>query len=473
MYLNHIRGSGNANGNTGRNHNTVAGMNQASILRRLDGHADELIGRMGIIHQQGSHAAVNVHLAACRFIQYAGNNGGIRTETAQQTGSFTALGCRNDGRSTDIRSRGAGRMADSGADGQAGRIHADMVAQGFIVGIALGGFGNHCHSFQGLYRILACGSFAGQHNGTGAVINGVGNVGNFCTGGAGVHYHGIQHLGCRDADFAHLHGMVNQVLLDGRDFGIVNFNAHIAAGNHNAIGNAQDLINIINAFLVLNFGNDADIGIMLIQQVADIHNILCAAGKTGGDQVIPLFNTKQDIIAVTLAHIRHGQVHTGNVDTLLRLDHTIIFHGADDIRIGNAFDAQGNQAIIQHNAATNTDIMRQVLVSDGADFLRALNIAGGQDEFLPSGQLLLAVLEFAQADLRAFGIQHCRNGNVKLFTQCAQLIQTAFVFRVIAMRKIEACNIHPVFQQLAQNAGLVGRRPQSTYNFSFAHKYPS
>ena len=160
-------------------------MNQASILRRLDGHADELIGRMGIIHQQGSHAAVNVHLAACRFIQYAGNNGGIRTETAQQTGSFTALGCRNDGRSTDIRSRGAGRMADSGADGQAGRIHADMVAQGFIVGIALGGFGNHCHGFQGLYWILACGSFAGQHNGTGAVINGVGNVGNFCTGGAG------------------------------------------------------------------------------------------------------------------------------------------------------------------------------------------------------------------------------------------------------------------------------------------------
>jgi len=140
--------------------------------------------------------------------------------------------------------------------------------------------------------------------------------------------------------------MVNQVLLDGRDFGIVNFNAHIAAGNHNAIGNAQDLINIINAFLVLNFGNDADIGIMLIQQVAYIHNILCAAGKTGGDQVIPLFNTKQDIIAVTLAHIRHGQVHTGNVDTLLSLDHTIIFHGADDIRIGNAFDAQGNQAII-------------------------------------------------------------------------------------------------------------------------------
>ena len=57
------------------------------------------------------------------------------------------------------------------------------------------------------------------------------------------------------------------------------------------------------------------------------------------------------------------------------------------------------------------------------------------------------------ADLRAFGIQHCRNGNVKLFAQCAQLIQTAFVFRVIAMRKIEACNIHPVFQQLAQNAG--------------------
>lgn len=32
---------------------------------------------------------------------------------------------------------------------------------------------------------------------------------------------------------------------------------------------------------------------------------------------------------------------------------SIIFHGADDIRIGNAFDAQGNQAIIQHKKGVN------------------------------------------------------------------------------------------------------------------------
>ena len=140
---------------------------------------------------------------------------------------------------------------------------------------------------------------------------------------------------------------------------------------------------------------------------------------------------------------------------------------------GNTRLVHGEHGILMQDGRAHIGQFTQLLVSDGADFLRALNIAGGQDEFLPSGQLLLAVLEFAQADLRAFGIQHCRNGNVKLLAQCAQLIQTAFVFRVIAMRKIEACNIHPVFQQLAQNAGLVGRRPQSTYNFSFAHKYPS
>ena len=54
------------------------------------------------------------------------------------------------------------------------------------------------HHGDGLNRILAHGRLAGEHDGVGAVVDGVGHVGDFGARGARVFDHRLQHLRRRD-----------------------------------------------------------------------------------------------------------------------------------------------------------------------------------------------------------------------------------------------------------------------------------
>ena len=60
------------------------------------------------------------------------------------------------------------------------------------------------------------------------------------------------------------------------------------------------------------------------------------------------------------------------------------------------------------------DVVGQLLVGDGADLVRTLDIAGGQGELLAGRQLLDAVLELAQTNFGTFGVQHGGDRQVKL-----------------------------------------------------------
>ena len=93
------------------------------------------------------------------------------------------------------------------------------------------------------------------------------------------------------------------MFLNRRDFGKINFDAHVAAGHHDAVGYTKDFLNVIDALLIFNLCDDFDIGVVLVQQVADFQNIGRAAGKAGRDDVKPLLNAKQDVLLVALAHI--------------------------------------------------------------------------------------------------------------------------------------------------------------------------
>ena len=364
-------------------------------------------------------------------------------------------------------------MADGSADVQAAVVRTGVVDQTVKAGVCLGGFGNRSHGLQRLDGVLARGGFTGEHDRAGTVVDGVGHIGDLGTGRAGVDDHGIQHLGSGNANLTGAHGAVDQVLLDGRDLGKVDLNAHIAAGNHDAVGHGQNLVNVVDALLVLDLRNDADLGVVLVQNVADIHNVLRVAGKAGGDQVKALLDTKQNIARVALAHIRHGQMHAGNVDALLGLDDAVIADRADNVCVADLVNAQLDQTVVQHDPATGLDVVGQLLVSDGADFVRALYAAGGQGELLAGGQLLHTVLELTQTNLGTLGVQHTGNGQIQFLGKGTHLVKAALMLLIVAVGKVETGNIHAIFHQLTQDPRLIGRRTHRADNFRFAHKtYP-
>ena len=130
--------------------------------------------------------------------------------------------------------------------------------QRFIIDIGFRAFRNPGHSAHSLYGIFTSGRFTRQHNGAGPVVNGVGYVGRFSAGGAGVVHHGIQHLcGCYHL-LAGSTGLINQFFLDNRDFFQRNFNTQVTAGYHDPIGGLQNGIDVFYALCVFNFGNNTN-----------------------------------------------------------------------------------------------------------------------------------------------------------------------------------------------------------------------
>ena len=187
-----------------------------------------------------------------------------------------------------------------------------------VVDALLGLFGDAHHGLQGLYRVLARGGLAGEHDAAGAVVNGVGHVGGLGPGGTGVLHHGVQHLGGGDHLLARQIRLLDQFLLQHGHVLQGDLHAHVAPGHHDAVHHPEDLVDVLHALHVLNLGDDVHgVAVVLFQNVADLQDVLGGAGKGGGDVVEAVFDAEDDVGAVLLADKGHGQLGAGHVDALV------------------------------------------------------------------------------------------------------------------------------------------------------------
>ena len=471
MNLDHVGGAGDAHGDAGGHNSQLAVVQIAVLFGQSGGLLDELIGAGGEVHHERGDAPGDGQLALDLLVHDAGDDGLRGAVLAQQAGSVAGLGHGDDGRSVDVLCGQAGSVCGSVADADlAGGIGQAVVA---VVDLVLGALCNGGHGLEGLNRVCARSGLAGEHDSGSAVVDGVCHVGDLGAGGAGVDHHAVQHLGGSDDGLAEGEGAVDDALLDAGQLGEVDLDAQVTAGDHDGVGSGQDAVDVIDALAVLDLGDDADVGVVLVQQVADVVDVLCGAHEGSSDEVEALLDTEDDVIAVALAQVGHGQVDAGNIDALLGLDLAAVEHFADDVGVRDALDGQLDEAVVQHDGAALVDILGQVLVGDGADLLGALHLAGGQGEGLTGFQHLNAVLELLQADLGAFGVQQGSNGLVQLSADSLQHVQTALVLLVGAVGKVEAGHVHAVGDQLAQDAVLIGRRAKGADDLRFSHKYTS
>ena len=178
--------------------------------------------------------------------------------------------------------------------------------------------------------------------------------------GRGFDDHAVQHLGSGDDGLAEGEGAVDDALLDAGQLSEVDLDAQVAAGDHDGVGSGQDAVDVIDALAVLDLGDDADLGVVLVQQVADVVDVLCGAHEGSSDEVEALLDTEDDVIPVALAQVGHGQVDAGDIDALLGLDLAAVEHFADDVGVRDALDGQLDEAVVQHDGAALVDVLGQV-----------------------------------------------------------------------------------------------------------------
>ena len=115
------------------------------------------------------------------------------------------------------------------------------------------------HDLDGALGEAAVGGLAREHDGVGAVKHGVGDVGALGAGRPGVGDHRLEHLSRDHARLARLPALGDHHLLLAEDLLRGDLHAEVAARHHHAVGGGEDLVELVEALLVLDLGDDLDV----------------------------------------------------------------------------------------------------------------------------------------------------------------------------------------------------------------------
>ena len=242
-------------------------------------------------------------------------NRSFRPEIGNQSGCSSSKGRSHNGLGLQIscslhccQSHSAGHSALT--------THIAVMGIILIIQVRLCGLCNLHHHLQCFQRIFTSCSLTGKHNSICTVVNSIGNVCHLCSCRTWIANHGIQHLGSSNNRNIVLIALADDHFLDIRNLTRRNLHTKITSGNHNTICSLDDLINIFNAFGILDFGNDSNImSAIFIQKLTDFFNRFCITDKRSCNIVKLLCNSKQNIIFILLCNSRKLHIHIRNIDS--------------------------------------------------------------------------------------------------------------------------------------------------------------
>ncbi len=167
--------------------------------------------------------------------------------------------------------------------------------------LAIGALADRAHGFHGLARVFALGGLAREHHGVGAVDDRVGHVAGLGAGRARVLDHGVEHLGGGDHHFTYLVAAADDALLRKDHFLGRDLHAHVAAGDHDAVSGGEDVLKVVEAFLVFDLADDLNIiAAVGVEELADVQHVAARSRKRGGDEVDMALDAKEQILFVLL-----------------------------------------------------------------------------------------------------------------------------------------------------------------------------
>ena len=459
--LHHIGGAGNPQGHPGGDDNNISAADHIRLLGRVHGMVEESVGVAFLGDEQRNHAPGQVQLAAHVLLCGAAYDGIQGPEFRELPGGDAGFGHGDDGPGIQVVGGGTGGVRDGVGHVKGHVAVVPGVEPADIVDALLGLFRDAHHGFQGLHRVLARRGLPGEHDAAGAVVDGVGHICGLGPGGTGVFHHGIQHLGGGNHLLARQIGFLDQLLLQHRNVLKGDLHAHISSGDHDAVSNPKDFVDVLDALHILDFGNDVHgMAFVFFQNLADLQDVGGRTGEGGGDEIEAVLNAEDDIGAVPFADKGHREPGAGYIDALAVGDFSPVDHGADNVRVREAVHLQFHQAVVNKHPSPHLKVAGQPHIGDGSDLLVAGHISGSKSKGVSRLELNRTAGEGSGADLRAFGVQDGGNGQAQFFPQAGDNLQLVQGVLVVQMGEIEPGSIHAAKHQAAEYIFILRGRAQ-------------
>ena len=155
-----------------------------------------------------------------------------------------------------------------------------------VLPVRLGREDDARHHLHRLDRILPRRRLGGEHHRIRAVEDRVRDVRRLRARRARVRGHRLQHLRGGDGEPPPPAGARQDLLLDDRHGLGRQLHAEVAAGDHHAVADFQDLVEVVDRLRLLQLRDDVDlVAAGFVQQLAQIDDVALAADERRGDVV--------------------------------------------------------------------------------------------------------------------------------------------------------------------------------------------
>ncbi len=356
------------------------------------------------------------------------------------------------------------------------RVHvvADFEFRGvkalFIVDILLGFQDDFRHRFGRQNGIFARRGFSREHDGARAVVYGVGNVRNLGSRRTGVVNHGFQHLGGGDDAFSEHTALGNQFFLNGGQLLEGNFDAHIAAADHDALADFANILDVIYTGLIFDFGDERDgISAVLVKEIFDFQNVVLGGDERAGDVVDVLCNAEEQILFVLLAQEFLLQDLAGKTHALAVGNDAARRHLRHDVVPDRFGHGEGQKSVVDEDNVARFQFLCQILIADGYALFCAQNLVGSKGEGVPRRQFLRTVFKQSDTVFGTFGIKHDGDRNAEFFADFFDRVHSRFMVFIGAVREVETGDVHARLHQSLQRFFVARSRSDGTDDFRFAH----
>lgn len=281
-----------------------------------------------------------------------------------EAGGLTTGGEDEDGTGVLLERGGdSGHGARLGGRNGDGSESAELI-EGVDVGD--GDFGEQAslvHDGNGLLGVVTLGSLTGQHDTVGTVEDSVTDIRNLSTGGAGVVGHGLEHLGGANDGLAGNVALGDHHLLGDEDLGRRDLDTQISTGDHDTVGLAENVVEVVDTLLVLDLGDDLDVLAVLAENLTDGLDVVTGANEGSEDHVDAVLDTETEIGLVLLGESGKIDIGLGKVDTLLGRDLAVVDGlGADVLVVNNLKDLESEDTVIDVDDTALLDHLGDVLV---------------------------------------------------------------------------------------------------------------
>ncbi len=357
------------------------------------------------------------------------------------------------------------RFANGLGDGQAVALAAapglDKVSH-----VAFGFDDDARHDRDRFVGIFSAGGFGREHYGVGAVEDGIGHVAGFGAGGARVFDHRLEHLRRRDDGLAPGAGTADHVLLNDRDFFWGDFDAEIAAGDHDSVGGFEDLFQMIYSLGLFELGDNGDVAAVGGNDVLDHADVGCGPNEGESNGVHTMVDSEFQVFAVFFRERGDGERNAGKVDAFLLAQHAAIEDVTQHVFAADSANTEFDQAVAEQDAGARREFTGKIgeCSSDTSGCAGDVLRSDGHDG---AGLQKDRRVAFKQpgTDFRALQILENADSAALAIGGAAQASYVAGVVLVRAMGKVEARDVHPEAKQVAHGGFGVARRADGADDF--------